>query len=126
MAGPKEVHELHAVRLQHIHPIARLSADCASLPAASQVRCCSDKKLSGTGPGSNSGPGWFKHTGCLVWGGSNEGFDCEYKQNFTQAEDFCDGVGAKLCTVAELEDGCAAGTGCNHDYRLVWGIPTPN
>ena len=118
MAGPKEVHELHAVRLQHIHPIARLSADCASLPAASQVRCCSDTQLSDAG--------WVKHANCSVWGGSNEGFDCEYKQNFTQAEDFCDGVGAKLCTVAELEDGCAAGTGCNHDYRLVWGIPTPN
>ena len=123
------MHELHAVRLQHIHPIARLSADCASLPAASQVRCCSDKKLSGTGPGSNSGPGWFKHAGWCedrsVWGGSNEGFDCQYNSNFTQAEDFCDGVDARLCTVAELEAGCAAGTGCNHDYRLVWGIPTP-
>ena len=118
MAGPKEVHELHAVRLQHIHPIARLSADCASLPAASQVRCCSDTQLSDT---------WLKNANCSVWGGSNEeGFDCKHNQNFAQAKAICDEVGAKLCTVAELEAGCAAGTGCGHDSDLVWGIPTPN
>jgi hypothetical protein len=29
-------------------------------------------------------------------------------------------VNARLCTPLELQDGCAAGTGCGHDADLVW------
>ena len=61
-----------------------------------------------------------------MWGGSDEGFACSRKQNFAQAEAICNGAGARLCTVAELEGGCAAGTGCGFDSELIWAVPTPS
>ena len=61
-----------------------------------------------------------------MWGGSDEGFECKHDQTFAQAEAICAGVGARLCTVAELEAGCAAGTGCNHNENLVWADPSPS
>ena len=57
-----------------------------------------------------------------MWGGSDEGFDCARRKTFAQAEAICDGVGARLCSVAELEAGCTAGTGCHFDWDLVWGL----
>ena len=73
--------------------------------------------------------------GCSVWGGSlQEGAislgevttACKLDQTFAQAEAICDGAGARLCTVAELEAGCAAGTGCGFDADLVWaGVSSP-
>ena len=89
---------------------------CLTVPAASQVRCCSDTKLPHAG--------WTKNPGCSVWGGSDEGFECAHRQTFAQAEAICAGAGARLCTIAELEAGCTAGTGCGHNADLVWGIPT--
>ena len=80
-----------------------------------QVRCCSETQLSST---------WLKNEGCSVWGGSDEGFDCQENKTFAQAEAICATAGARLCTVAELEDDCTVGTGCFHDWDLVWGIPT--
>ena len=81
------------------------------------MRCCSDTQLSDAG--------WKKNEGCSVWGGSDEGFACKESQTLAQAIAICYGAGARLCTVAELEAGCAAGTGCNHDYNLVWASPSP-
>ena len=52
----------------------------------------------------------MKNEGCSVWGGADEGFDCQHSKTFAQAEAICATAGARLCTVAELEDGCAAGT----------------
>ena len=62
-----------------------------------------------------------------MWGGSDEGFDCQENKTFAQAEAICATAGARLCTVAELEDECTRGTGCFHDWDLVWGtgMPTP-
>ena len=85
-----------------------------------QVRCCSDTQLSGAG--------WLKHAdappyayGCSVWGGVTS--ECKENQNLAQAEAICDGAGARLCTVPELEAGCAAHTGCGFDRQLVWAGP---
>ena len=36
---------------------------------------------------------------------------------------FCQAAGARLCTAAELLDGCTAGTGCQLDFELVWSVP---
>ena len=87
---------------------------CLTAPAASQVRCCSDTQLSDAG--------WTKNAGCSVWGGSDEGFECAHDQTFAQAEAICAGVGARLCTITELEAGCTANTGCGHNFDLVWGL----
>ena len=47
---------------------------------------------------------------------------CKLDQTFAQAEAICDGAGARLCTVAELEGGCAADTGCSFNDDLVWAV----
>ena len=62
--------------------------------------------------------------GCSVWGGVTTA--CKENQNLAQAVAICYGAGARLCTVAELEAGCAAGTGCGFDADLVWaGVSSP-
>ena len=80
-----------------------------------QVRCCSDVKLS---------PSWqSRRRGCSVWGESDAGWPCARDKTFTEAEAICQAAGARLCTAAELVAGCAAGTGCQFDSELVWGVP---
>ena len=85
------------------------------VPVVAQVRCCSETQLSST---------WLKNAGCSVWGGGSfdEAFRCNRDQTFAQAEAICDGAGARLCTVAELEGGCAADTGCSFNDDLVWAV----
>ena len=100
---------------------------CLDDAARGQVRCCSDTELSTT---------WMKYVqyGCSVWGGSlQEGAisgdvttECKVDQTFAQAVALCYAAGARLCTVAELEAGCAAHTGCGFDAQLVWaGVSSP-
>ena len=57
-----------------------------------------------------------------MWGGSDEGFDCQENKTFAQAEAICATAGARLCTVAELEGSCAAGSGCGFDSELIWAL----
>jgi len=40
--------------------------------------------------------------------------------NWYQAKDHCLAQGGRLCTVDELERGCAAGTGCAYDDYMNW------
>ena len=65
-----------------------------------------------------------------MWGGSDEGLGCKRDQTFAQAEAICDGAGARLCTVAELEGRCTKGTCCLFDmlfdHDLIWAVPTPS
>jgi len=39
---------------------------------------------------------------------------------FAQATQHCANVGARLCTLTEIEDDCAKGTGCGQDSDQVW------
>ena len=57
-----------------------------------------------------------------MWGGSDEGFACKESQTLAQAIAICYGASARLCTVAELEGGCAADTGCSFNDDLVWAV----
>ena len=82
-------------------------------PIRGQVRCCSDTGLS-------SWP-MNRRPGCSVWGESDAGWPCAWNKTFSEAEAICQAAGARLCTVAELADGCAVGTGCGFDSELVWG-----
>ena len=130
-AGLKAVDELHEVRLQRIHPIARLyeyTDRASTLPLGTQVRCCSDTHIK---PSSI----WVKRGGCSVWGsslvdtathgGNSLAEGCKHDQTFTEAEAICDDAGGRLCTVAELEDGCTQGTGCEHDLDMIWAASPP-
>ena len=42
-----------------------------------------------------------------------------------EAETICQAQSARLCTVAELEGSCTAGTGCGFDNHLIWAAPLP-
>jgi hypothetical protein len=61
-----------------------------------------------------------------VWGASNAGWPCARDKTFAEAEAICRAAGARLCTTAELEDDCTAGTGCLFDFELVWGVLSPS
>ena len=63
-------------------------------------------------------------TDCSVWGESAAGsWGCSRDKTFAEAEAICQTAGARLCTVAELEGGCTAGTGCGFDWELIWAVP---
>ena len=99
-----------------LHPITSVHARfmLAAPPTPGQVRCCSDVKLS---------PAWgSRRSGCSVWGESDAGWQCARDKTFAEAEAICQAAGARLCTAAELVAGCTAGTGCQFDFDLVWGI----
>ena len=60
-----------------------------------------------------------------MWGESDAGWPCTRDKTFAEAEAICQAAGARLCTAAELADGCTAGTGCQFDFELIWGAPSP-
>ena len=45
---------------------------------------------------------------------------CATKSNFEEAEQLCHSHGGRLCTVTELKDDAARGTGCGADKALLW------
>jgi hypothetical protein len=45
---------------------------------------------------------------------------CSGELTYDDAESFCTSVGARLCTLSELQADEAKATGCNYDYELVW------
>eukprot|EP01048_Picozoa_sp_COSAG05_P021617 COSAG05_NODE_4038_length_1706_cov_0.938395_1_plen_517_part_01 len=78
-----------------------------------EVRCCSDVEL----------PGYQQRNGCDVWAESqflvgNNG--CVHDATLDTAVATCFGDGARLCTLAEVQDRCTAGTGCDHDADMIW------
>ena len=60
-----------------------------------------------------------------MWGESDAGWQCAQGKTFAEAEAICQAAGARLCTTAELVNGCTAGTGCMFDFELVWGVSSP-
>jgi len=45
---------------------------------------------------------------------------CSDLMSWAEASDFCVGVGARLCTVTELQADETSGTGCSLNRKLVW------
>ena len=77
------------------------------------VRCCSDTRF----PESQRRSKY----GCDVWGGSrDENGECFGIGNEEDAELFCTGVGARICTCTELVEKCAKGTGCGLNKEFVY------
>mmetsp|Transcript_17901 Transcript_17901/g.30888 ORF Transcript_17901/g.30888 Transcript_17901/m.30888 type:complete len:191 (-) Transcript_17901:226-798(-) len=85
------------------------------------VRCCSDGKI----------PGWKRRAklGCSVWAQSwlkaqNPGEEkCNDAETWAQAKHICQINGGRLCTAAEMEGNCAAGSGCGFNPEYVWVVP---
>lgn len=78
------------------------------------VRCCTEFESQ-----SMIDLGWKKNEGCSVYGGSDEGWECQIL-NWEDAGNFCESVGGRLCTKEEVDAGCTEGTGCDYDETLVW------
>jgi hypothetical protein len=97
-------------------------------PTRDQVRCCSDILLPGWVPRRTASGALCKgdvncgiRTDCSAWGESSVGsWQCSRDKTFAEAKAICQAAGARLCTVAELEDGCTVGTGCGYDQQLIW------
>ena len=89
-----------------------------------EVRCCS---------GTYVGTGWVKDQTCTqagfdVWGGSKINGTCYGDgwsggaQDYYSAKAICESVaeGVRLCTSAELLADCTKGSGCDHNYDMIW------
>jgi hypothetical protein len=86
---------------------------CAPRDELHEVACCSDVNLEG----------WRSCSvgGATVYGERDAGsLSCTSSATLVEALDTCEGVGARLCTAAELEAGCTIGTGCSFDADLLW------
>merc|ERR1712113_1126933 len=60
--------------------------------------------------------------GCRVYGDSDVP-SCQHSKTWDQANSQCKKNGrrrARLCSKSELQSRCATGTGCQHDYDMIW------
>jgi hypothetical protein len=86
---------------------------CASPAELHEVSCCSDTDLGG----------WSSCTvgGAVIFAEREAGdLECTSDATLASAEAVCAAVGARLCTLAELEANCGHGTGCGHDGTLAF------
>ena len=58
--------------------------------------------------------------------GSCHGHDDSVTSGWEHAANLCGVVGARLCTLAELENGETAASGCDHDNEQTWALNPPN
>jgi cullin-associated NEDD8-dissociated protein 1 len=91
------------------------TGSCDAHSTRHEVRCCSSVAILG----------WTNRGGACaaVWGESDdtsEDWSCTSGATFDEAAAICEGVGARLCTVRELQNDCTRGTGCGHDNDLIW------
>lgn len=116
-------------------------SDCFDASTRVPVRCCADvlrvpyplPVSTPVSPPSAISP--FSASTCdeLGWGNAEEWGDsmvcgesddslggCSGDLSWTQAVDFCEGAGARLCTFDELRNDEAGGTGCSGDKHMTW------
>merc|ERR1712156_656048 len=79
------------------------------------VRCCSDVAITGWDDQSDREPGV-----CSNWAAIDIWTDGCEERTWADANDYCTSKGGRLCTLEEMEQGCARSTGCSFDSRLVW------
>jgi hypothetical protein len=85
---------------------------CASPDELHEVSCCSDTDLGGWRSCS------VGQVGRTVYGERDAGsLACTSDATLAEALAVCTAVGARLCTVSELEANCGQGTGCSHDRK---------
>ena len=83
---------------------------CAFRDEQHEVQCCSDSDLGGWTP-------------CTVKGATHYAerdageLSCTSQATLAEASDVCLAVGARLCTLVELEADCGADTGCGHNSK---------
>jgi len=85
---------------------------CSLTSEVHPVRCCSDTEIER----------WNQRTdiGCTVWTEADVWDEGCQELNYHDAAGLCHAQGARLCTLAEIEDNCTSGTGCSYGSRLIW------
>jgi len=76
-----------------------------------EVRCCAEEKI------DNS---FKKKANCDVWASSYINGKCIKEATHQEASISCSNIGARLCTVDELNGDCTRGTGCGFDNEIIW------
>ena len=91
---------------------------CALDTTKHEVRCCSNTSITGYEKKScNNGRVLYVDSDFSTIG-------CQHNKTWSQADDICNKMGARLCTRKELVDQCAKGTGCQHNHDLCWASTT--
>jgi len=105
--------------------------DCSLKTKKAYVRCCADncqpndccsQPSDCAGNKSCNQLGWSTAGGSAIVCGSSEtgGLSCSGLKKHSDAVAHCEKVGARLCTIEELQANEAAGTGCGYDSQRVW------
>ena len=93
--------------------------DPLQLDELRHVRCCSDSPKSG----------WVKMSDACPYAESNlldnlntgmYNVGCPKATTHQGAQKMCADAGARLCTMEELSNDCAATSGCGFDEAMVW------
>jgi cullin-associated NEDD8-dissociated protein 1 len=86
------------------------------------MRCCADAD-----PSTEGITGWSKKWcfGEEIWAASAYTVDgvaseCQMAVTYAEAEAQCAAGGGRVCTRAEVEEGCVKSTGCSLDAAFVW------
>ena len=59
----------------------------------------------------------------IVWADTDiniDGLSCSGTKDFLEARSFCEGIGGRLPTLAEVENAETKGTGCGYDGQYIW------
>lgn len=89
-----------------------------AVDAEHEVRCCAESEIDGT---------FIKRSGCNVWASSKiVSGQCLHKVSHSVATSACNGIGARLCTVDELNGNCSSGSGCSFDRAIIWTSTVPD
>ena len=109
---------------------AQVDSGCASAEGnLNFARCCTgvDTEALNLNPISSAtcaDLGWTdaaSYGSTAVCGESDLGLGgCSGEMSFVEAETFCTAIGARLCTLSEVESDETRGTGCGYDSKLVW------
>jgi len=81
-----------------------------------EVRCCS----------STPNNGWMLNSGCQNWHESDltalDGTpkQCFHSSTYAEAQEICEANDAYVCTREQVMNNCAQGSGCSHDWDMVW------
>jgi hypothetical protein len=90
------------------------SAYCALLNESHEVSCCADSAVVGFAQK-------YPTTCSDVWGERDaNGAECQHELDYVGAVNFCTSIGGRMCTANEIQRDCTKGTGCAHDFDLVW------
>eukprot|EP01049_Picozoa_sp_SAG25_P001220 SAG25_NODE_49_length_18832_cov_5.265841_2_plen_2407_part_00 len=93
---------------------AKETPRCAADTEKHEMRCCADKAITGYRRVRCQGKNLWTESDSKGFGG------CQHALTYAQSDALCKKMGARLCTASEIKARCTRGTGCQHDFDLLW------